>query len=394
VDDDLDFVRTLRRTLHRHPELGHQEKRTADTVEGVLRDLGLTPFRPAPTSVAALAGPPATPPAIGFRADLDALPLLERTGAAYASRAAGVMHACGHDGHTAALLGLARRLIALPPEHPVLLIFQQAEETDPSGAPLVLDGLHPDMRPPRYVAFHLWPELPVGVIGLRTGPVLASVAGLAVKVAGAPGRQHGTRTDNGSVDALHAGVQLYQAVRAAWPATGRHPSVGVPTAVTLNQLEGGAVPNRPAMSCEIRGAIRSLSFADEHHAVRALETIAAAVARETGARIDVEVRSGIRPPVTNDAETVAIAREACRLAGLSCVDYPPGVVGVSDDFGWFQESAAGALVFAGCGTGDHPVDLHDPGFDFDEAALVGIVEVSERMAHRADRRKTSPPAAR
>jgi amidohydrolase len=378
VDGELEFLRRVRRAIHRRPELGHQEIRTANLIERTLRLFDLDPFRPATTSVAVVAGPSGLRPAVGLRADIDALPIDERTGAPYASRNRGVMHACGHDGHTATLLALARRLAAEPPDQAVLLVFQQAEEADPSGAPLVIDGIPESLMPAEFYGFHLWPELAHGVVGVRPGSVLAAVAGLVVTVSGDTGRVHGTWCDAESADALAAGVALYQDIRETWP--GRHLAGDQASTVTVGQLTGGNAPNRVATSCLLRGAIRSLSWAEEKKAVREVTEMAARIREQTGAQFDIDVRSGIRPPVSNDPDAVAKVRTACRAAGVDCLDYPEGTVGVSDDFGWFTAGRPGAYLFVGCGSKDLPVDLHQPDFDFDEAALLPVVAVADRIA--------------
>lgn len=176
---ELDFARRVRRAIHRRPELGHAERRTASYVERLLRQIGLNPFRPAPTSVAVVVGPDGVAPTIGFRADMDAIPDRDAIGASYVSRNPGVMHACGHDAHTAALFTLARRLAATSCPASVLLVFQQAEETYPSGAPMVIEALPGNLVPREIFACHVWPELPAGVVGARAGTMMASVPGPA-----------------------------------------------------------------------------------------------------------------------------------------------------------------------------------------------------------------------
>jgi amidohydrolase len=377
VTAEVAWARRVRRALHRHPELGHQEWRTADYVERLLRRMGLNPLRPAPTSVAAVAGPPGSRPAIGFRADLDAVGVHEATAAPYASRRPGVMHACGHDAHTAALLLLARRLTLTPPPAPVLLVFQQAEESHPSGAPLVLQGLPESLVPPEIFAWHVWPELPKGVVGVRAGTMMASVAGLTITVHGRAGRAGGTAADSGGVDAVAAAIRLYGRLR---PDTGRQLHDGSPTALSLGVLHGGDGPNRVATRCRLEGTLRALSWADQDVAVAAIEAAAAAVADETGATIDVSVTAGIRPPVRNSAGAVSRVRAACRALDVECRAYPDRPVGVSEDFGWYLDRADGAMFLLGCADRDEPADLHTPGFDLDEAILRTAADIFHRLA--------------
>ena len=375
---ELDFVRRVRRAIHRHPELGHEERRTANYVERLLRQMGLKPFRPAPTSVAVVVGPDGAAPAIGFRADMDAIPAHEAIGTPYASRNPGVMHACGHDAHTAALLTLARRLAATSCPASVLLVFQQAEETYPSGAPMVIEGLPENLMPREVFACHVWPELPAGVVGARAGTMMASVAGIAIDVQGREGRASGTAAESGGVDAVSAAIRLYGRLE---PDTGRQlHDDDSPAALSIGVIHGGDGPNRVATRCQLQGTLRALSWANQDAAVAAIETAAAAVAEETGAKIEVSVTSGIRPPVRNSARAVARLHAACDRLGIQCLAYPERPAGVSEDFGWYLDHADGALFLLGCAETDAHPDLHTPEFDLDEAILLTAVDIFHSLA--------------
>jgi amidohydrolase len=343
-------------------------------VEQKLRQLGLSPFRPAPTSVAVLVGTEGSRPAVGFRADLDALPVHETTGASYASERPGWAHACGHDGHAAILLGLARRLAAVELQRSVLLVWQQAEEVYPSGAPLVLQGLPNNVRPTEIFAFHLWPELPTGKLGINDGPILASVAGVTILIEGHRGRLHGTRCDDGAVDALAAGADLYRRIRRRWAS--RHPTLKHPFTIRIGQLSGGEAPNRPADSCVLRGTIRGSTWEAESRAIEELQALVGSIEKAT---VQLTIQSGIRPPVVNDADSVQHVRAAAKRAGVVIVKCPAKTVGVSDDFGWYLRDTPGALILVGCGGQTACADLHDPAFDFDEAALLPAIDVAFYM---------------
>jgi amidohydrolase len=373
---ELGFVRRVRRAIHRHPELAHDERRTASYVERVLLRMGLSPFRPAPTSVAVVIGPAGAPPAIGFRADMDAIPVLETTGADYASRNRGVMHACGHDAHTAALLTLARRLTIEPCPVAVLLIFQQAEETYPSGAPLVIKGLPSHLMPREIFAFHVWPELPEGVVGSRGGTMMASVAGLTFDVHGREGRASGTAVDSGGIDAVSAAVELYGRLA---PDTGRQLH-DAPTALSIGVISGGDGPNRVATRCRLEGTLRALSWAEQDAALAAIEAVARAVEQETGSKINIAVTSGIRPPVRNSAASVARLAAVCRRLEIPCLTYPERPTGVSEDFGWYLDKAEGALFLLGCAKSDAHPDLHTPNFDLDEVVVLTAIDIFQALA--------------
>jgi amidohydrolase len=373
---ELDFARRVRRAMHRHPELGHAERRTASYVERLLRRMGLSPFRPAPTSVAVVVGPAGMAPSIGFRADIDAIALQETVSVPYASRNPGVMHACGHDAHTAALLTLARRLTFHPVPVSVLLIFQAAEETYPSGAPLVIEGLPAELVPREIFACHVWPELPAGVVGARAGTMMASVAGVTIDIRGREGRASGTAAESGGIDAISAAVRLYARLQ---PGTGRQLGDESPTALSLGVINGGDGPNRVATTCQLQGTLRALSWADQDAAVAAIRAAAGAAADETGARIEVSVISGIRPPVRNSAAAVARLRAACHGLGVPCLAYPEQPAGVSEDFGWYLDVADGALFLMGCATTDTHPDLHTSEFDLDESVVLATVDIFQAL---------------
>lgn len=385
----LTAIRNLRRAIHREPELGHREWRTAELVEDFLTGIGLAPFRPAPSSVAVLIGPDSSKPLIGFRADLDALPILEQTSVDYGSTIHGVMHACGHDGHTAVLLGVAAALVDANLPHSVLLIFQQAEETYPSGAPLVLAGLGEDQLPPIFVAFHLWPQLPQGVVGIRPGPLFGTVAGVDLAITGRAGKSHGTEVEGGSVNALNAAIELHHRLIGILP-WGRTPTQAKPSVLAIGQLVAGDAPNRIPTSATMKGTLRSLTWNDEAIASEAIRSVALAVEAEFSVQIHLTVTSGIRPPVYNAEAVCQAISTICTDLAIDCRPYPDGVVGVSDDFGWFTNRRSGALFLAGCGKPGREHDLHSPMFDFDEEALEAPFAILLELAARADDPSTPP----
>ncbi len=377
--DDLTFVRRVRRAIHRRPELQHDERRTANLVERILVRLGLEPFRPASTSVATVVGAYDKQSAIGFRADLDALQITEVTGAEYASRNPGLMHACGHDGHAAGLLALARRLVAGPAlSEPTLLVFQQAEEGHPSGAPQVLQGLRGHLLPREFIGFHLWPELPAGVIGIRPGALLASVAGVTIDVSGSVGRVHGTTFGQDAVDALATGHEMYTALSSMWP--DRQPTDQQPVSLNIGRFEAGHEPNRVPTRCLMTGTLRALSWTEQDQAFEAIRETAARIEASRGARVQANFEPGIRPPVRNAPASVSRVRALCGNLGIDCRTYPEHPVGVSDDFGWYLNDSQGAMFFLGCAGTGGSADLHSPTFDFDESVLLNYVDVAAELA--------------
>lgn len=379
TDDLLIRVTDLRRSLHQFPELGHHERRTAELVESALEDIGLRPFRPGGTSVAVAVGPPGRRPAVGFRAELDAVQLFEANDVPYRSRTPGVMHACGHDGHAAALVGLAIALQNVDLDEPVLLVFQQAEESRSSGAPIVLEALSPEFTPQAFYGFHLWPQLPENVVGVRAGPMLAAVAGVEILVRGRPGRAHGTDCGEGGADALAAGIELYRRLLHEMP-SGRRFLAGSTSALTIGRIQGGEAPNSVAVCCTLSGTLRARSWQEESNAARRIRTIASEVAALTGTQLEVRVESGIRPPVTNDPSSTRRIEEACRRLGIEYRTYPDVPVGVSDDFGWYLDGRPGAWFFVGCGATDAHPGLHEPCFNFNERVLLVPIRIGVELA--------------
>jgi amidohydrolase len=381
----LRSVVETRRTIHQDAELGHHEWHTSELLERRLRAMGgYTVFRPAPTSVAALSAP-AQEGLVVVRADIDALPLSERTGVPYASPQN--MHACGHDGHTAAVLAAAELYSAQRPGAGgpgVLFVFQQAEETHPSGAPMVVEGLRERLGAALAGAtcygLHLWPELPAGTVGVRPGPIMASVASVTLQLAGHPGATHGSRAQADGTDALAAGVSLHR--RLGPLLRGRDLSGGHAFSLHIGRFEAGERPQDTAVRAELRGTLRALSPDAEGAALAAMEEIGAEVAADCGATCALEVERNIRPALINDEAAVRQVVSACRYAGIPCEDYPPSPLGVSEDFGWYRELGPTAYLLLGCADDAHRAQLHDPYFDFDESVLLPAVEVLLSLIRR------------
>lgn len=277
--DELQLLQRIRRSIHRRPELGHNEFRTSRYIKRLLCASGLAPFELSTNSLAVIVGKEGRTPSCAFRAELDGIPVAERSDRDYRSRNDGVMHACGHDGHVAILIALAGRLLANPTRSPVLLVFQQAEESYPSGAQDLLHDLADSVVPEWFYAFHLWPELPSGTIGIHTGPVFPSVCAFTIELTGRPGRDHGSDCDSGGTDALAAAADIYRRVRGKWEY--RHPE-RVGAAVNIGTISAGTRPNRVAENCEMQGTIRAVSSTHERAAIQALDDLVREVAMISG----------------------------------------------------------------------------------------------------------------
>jgi amidohydrolase len=335
LERELPGAVELRHQLHAQPELAHAEEQTARAVTERL-----------PVAAAAAAGTgrivrvgPDREGAIAVRAELDGLPLQERTGAPFRATA-GTMHACGHDVHMAALVALARAAHALGEALPVPLVavFQPSEEAYPSGAEQLARGELAAIAPAAVVAAHIHPEVPWGTVALDGGTVNASCDAVAITVEGEP--THGAYPHRGRDPVLalaHVVVALYaQASRRVDPL---HPGV-----LTVGMLEGGTAENVIPARARARAALRAHRPEDRAALREMVREVVAGIAAAHGCRASVELTPG-EPPLQNDPRIVAVARELLPAAGLaagaewrSCG---------SDDFAFFGALAPIAIAFVG-----------------------------------------------
>ncbi|MBB1033879.1 amidohydrolase [Dietzia sp. CQ4] len=371
-----------RRHIHAHPELSYEETETTDYIEGELRSMGLTPkrFRIGTglwCDVPAADGATATD-VVALRADIDALAMGEDSGESFASEVDGVAHTCGHDGHTAMLLGAAELLVADPPPRPVRLIFQPAEETMPGGAKdCVEEGVVEGVD--RIIALHCDPHRRVGEVGVTGGAITSSNAKIGITVhsdGGHTARPHETQ------DTVFALAQIVTGVTAVVDRT-IDPRSG--TVLTWASVKaGGTAPNVIPDSGQLWGTLRSADrdvWATAEPVVReAVETIAATY----GVRAEVDYVQGV-PPVVND--------ETCADLAASAVEQVLGADGVGtavqssggEDFAWYTEEIPGVYLRLGVWDGEsEETDLHHPGFVLDEAALPHGARIFDAFA-RTDR---------
>jgi amidohydrolase len=355
----------LRHRLHAHPETAHREEWTAAAVEQAM-PVPCTPV--AGTGRLALVGPrdPGAGAPVAVRAELDGLPLAERTGAPYSARGE-AMHACGHDVHMAALVALARAAHALGEQAPAPLLatFQPSEEAYPSGAQELADGALAEHAPRAIVAAHVHPELPWGTAALDAGAVNASCDGVTVTVEGEP--THGAYPHRGRDPILalaHTIVALYaQAPRRIDPL--------YPATLTIGVVEAGAAENATPAQASARGTLRAHRAADRETLRATVTEVAEGVAAAHGCRARVTLTPG-EPPLENDARIVAGARELWHAAGLRPA--PQWRSCGSDDLAFLGALAPLALAFVGLeGAPDFtPRPLHHPELLPPDAAVGAI----------------------
>jgi amidohydrolase len=373
-----------RRDLHAHPELGNREVRTAGIVAAHLRALGFDEVRTevAVTGVVGLLRGGLPGPVVALRADMDALPVEERTDVPFASKArttwngeeVGVMHACGHDAHVAILMSVASILAGLRERlsGSVKFIFQPAEELPPAGedggARLMIEqGALENPAPEAIFGLHVTSQLPTGVIGYRAGPTMASADSFRITVAGR--QTHGAMPWRG-VDPI---VTAAQVVLGLQTIVSRQTDIArEPVVVTVGVIKGGVRENIIPESVELRGTIRTFdeSMRDDVHA-RVRDT-AEHVARSARAGCEVCITKNY-PVTINDAElTAAMLPTLERIAGAGQVTNIPKVTG-SEDFSFYQHVVPGLFFFVGVTPKAQDLATaapnHSPLFYIDEAGL-------------------------
>lgn len=352
-----------RRHLHAHPELSLQEKATAAFIQEKLTELGI-PFVSGIGGhgiVATLARGHAQG-RVGLRADMDALPITEETGLAYASKHRGVMHACGHDGHTASLLGAAALLAADTSwSGTVDFIFQPAEEGFGGSRAMVAAGLFERFPMQRVFGFHNWPGLEAGTIAVHDGVVMASGGRITITIdghAGHAGMPHLTRDP--VMAAGHLIVALQSVVsRSVDP---------LDTAVlSLCTLEGGTARNQIAGRVAIGGTLRYHRDAVKDIILARIDEICAGIATSFGVKVTPEIVMGVGVLINTPAEA-DLARLAAEKAQVPVRrDLAPSMAG--EDFAFYLQKRPGAFVWIGNGQLRDGAELHGPRYDFNDAIL-------------------------
>ena len=371
-----------RRDFHMHPELGFQEVRTAGIVADHLRSLGLevTTGIGKTGVVAVVEGDdaPAEAPTVMLRFDMDALPIMEENDAPYASQNPGVMHACGHDGHTAIGMGVATLLT----QHRqglagrVKLVFQPAEEGLGGARAMLADGVMHDPQPAAAFGLHLWSRLPLNQIVVQPGPLWAGADKIDLTVYGQGG--HGAMPHE-TIDAIYVASQIV----IAWQGIiSRSIDPAEPAVITVGSFHAGTACNVIAGTAELACSIRSLTLAMRDFLVRRMHEVAEGVCAAHGATCELKFTSGV-PPTINDPAGAALMQDvAGALVGEPQVaQITPMMVG--EDMSEFLNRAPGCYVLVGAWDPDKPLNSphHSPTFDFDErmlatgAALLAVTAV-------------------
>ncbi|MDU4961826.1 MAG: amidohydrolase [Sporomusaceae bacterium] len=376
IQENWPHMVELRRYFHMYPELSGQEFNTQRKITAELRSLGLEPRDAAGTGVIADICGKADGPMLAIRADIDALPLQDELDQPYRSQNHGACHACGHDGHTAMLLGTAAVLTQLRESlsGTVRLIFQPSEERFPGGAAAMVEA-GALAGAAVIIGAHLWQPLPTGTVGIRGGRLMASPDEFIITVSGRGG--HGSMPHQ-TVDALLTGAQLAAALHTI---VSRSIDPMQPAALSLGVFKAGEAFNIIPDTAVLKGTVRTFDQSLRTLIFERIETISRGVCLAAGAEYHIERRYGF-PPLLNDPAVAAILSGAAhQTAGVETVIEPEPVM-VGEDFSVYLERVPGCFAFIGCGnaTAGSVYPHHHPRFDLDEQALKHGAELFCRTA--------------
>ncbi len=365
-----------RRDFHRHPELAFEESRTAGLVAQRLREFGLDPAEGiGGTGVVAVVDSGRPGPSIALRADMDALPMADEAGKEWHSHTPGVAHTCGHDGHTAALLGTAQYLAENPPASGrVVLIFQPAEENGLGARAMIADGLLERFAFDEVYAFHNMPLLQPGQAGVRTGPTLNGYIVWEIEVEGVGG--HGAAFFK-ATDPVQAAARLAMEISSI---VGRYLDPAESGLVTVCSLQAGSSHNIIPASARLSGTLRALKPEVQALLFERLQATCNGIATLTGCRITCNALAEV-PPCNNAPEGADRMAAACaEVLGENGVVRDHAPFPFTDDFALFLQAAPGAYMFLG----QDSAMCHNPAYDFDDrllpvAASIFVTLVKQRL---------------
>jgi amidohydrolase len=348
----------IRRQLHQNPELSHEEIQTTAAIHGWLTEAGIriADFQ-LKTGVIAEVGGFHDGPIVAIRADIDALPIQEETGLPYASQVAGKMHACGHDFHTAAVLGAAFLLKQQERElkGTVRFIFQPAEEKAQGAEQVIGSGALEGVQ--AIYGMHNKPDLPVGTIGIKDGPLMAAADGFVIEVEGLG--THAAVPEAG-IDPIVTGAHIITALQSI---VSRNISSLQSAVISVTRIHSGTAWNVIPDKAILDGTLRTFDESVRTLIIKRLEQVVHGVAAAYGTKATVRWIKG-PPSVFNDKGLAQLASEAAIEAGLNVITPLPSPAG--EDFAYYQKKIPGVFVFMGT---SGPQEWHHPAFDIDERAL-------------------------
>jgi hippurate hydrolase len=365
-------IQAVRRDIHAHPELCFEEKRTADVIAAKLAEWGIPVHRGlGGTGVVGIVRNGASSRAVGLRADIDALPMTEHNTFAHASRHAGRMHACGHDGHISMLLAAARHFSQQRAfDGTVYLIFQPAEEGGGGAREMIKDGLFEQFPMEAVFGMHNWPGMEVGTFAVSTGPVMASSNEFRVVVRGKG--SHAALPHNG-IDPVPVACQIVQAFQTIISRNKKPVEAGV---ISVTMIHAGEATNVVPDAATLEGTVRTFTVETLDMIETRMEEVARHTAAAFGATCEFEFRRNYPPTVNHPAETDFARRVMGSVVGEANVLAQEPTMG-AEDFAYMLQAKPGCYCFIGNGDGAHreaghgigPCNLHNPNYDFNDELI-------------------------
>lgn len=366
----VDEVTEWRQHIHANPELGYQEYKTAEFVAAKLKEFGVDEIHEkiATTGIVGVLhgknGPGAK--AIGLRADMDALPIVEVGNHAYKSQTEGTMHACGHDGHTALLLGAAKALAETREfEGTVHFIFQPAEEGGAGGKKMVEEGLFERFAMDEVYGLHNEPGLDVGKFEIRSGPIMAAADEFQIAVKAGGGH---AAMPHQTIDVVVVAAQIILAVQAL---VSRESSAHDSSVLSITQLSGSNASNIIPSEVNLGGTLRTLSFQARDYLEKRIKQVATGIATTMGATAEVSYQRGYPATVNHSRQTEIAADVARNVVGAEKVNAACNPMMAAEDFAYMLEERPGAYIFLG--NGDSTA-CHTPDYNFDDGSIPFGVE--------------------
>ncbi|MEI6857951.1 amidohydrolase [Psychrilyobacter sp.] len=358
----LDNMKKYRRKLHEIPELGYMEKKTQAYLLEEIKKMGYEPKIICETGIYVyLDG--GSEETYGFRTDIDGLPILEETGATYSSKHKGFMHACGHDGHMATLLGFMDYLKDKKLKKNILLIFQPAEEGPGGAKNIVKSGILEKYNVKGIFGLHLFPKLEEGIIGCKAGGFMAKAAEINIVIKGKSG--HGGQPHLG-IDSIQVAGKMLEGFNLI---TSKFVAPFDPTIIAIGKIDGGTIRNIIPEMTRMEGTIRASSTETFNFITSKIRDIARGMELSYGVEIEIELAEGY-PPVINDKKYYSVLEDVVRGdEKLKFEEIDPEML--AEDFGFYQEITRGLFFFVGTKNEKlgYVESLHNSKFNFDEKVL-------------------------
>ncbi len=366
---DVAAITAIRRDIHAHPELCFEENRTADVIAKALTDWGIPIHRGlGKTGVVGIVKNGSSSRAVGLRADIDALPMTEHNTFAHASRHAGKMHACGHDGHTAMLLAAAKHLSKHRNfDGTVYLVFQPAEEGGGGAREMIKDGIFEKFPMEAIFGAHNWPGMRVGAFGVNPGAMMASSNDFTITIRGKG--SHAALPYLG-IDPVPVAAQMVMAFQTIITRNRKPIDPGV---LSVTMIHAGEATNVVPDSCELRGTVRTFSTETLDLIEERMKLVAEHTCAAFGATCEFAFRRNYPPTVNHPAETAFVQRVLSQVVGAENVMPFEPTMG-AEDFSFFLQAKPGCYFMIANGDGEHragghglgPCMLHNPSYDFND----------------------------